>query len=278
MTTAVAAASQPRPQPPEPRLRWHILAAVVGTILAAGSAFLVFAHWPLPGAAVVLTALLWAVAAGPFSSLGYAVPGLLALVVAVTSFFGVSFTTTTLGGSGTSGAEGAGAAGSWPLPFSLITLAGLAFGLAIAMHFARRDGRGRLRDDARRAALRANMAPTSRLWAHILAPVIGGLFGLAAGAVLASGQDRLTLFVAAMLLLAVGVSGGYSALGPLGGAAGIGLGAVGFMWLETGGGFAGGWLAGLGPVWGLAVVAACAALAVRLARSAGRTFELEDLS
>lgn len=248
----------------------------MGTLLAAATMYLAFAHWPLPGAVVVLTAFLWAAAAGPFSSLGYAVPGALALAFAATSFLGVDFSV----GHGVSASGGA--ASSWPLPYALVTCAGLALGLAIAMHFARRDGRGRLRDDARRAALRANMAPTSRLWAHILAPIVSGLFGLAAGAMMASGQDRLTLFAAAMLLTAVGISGGYSALGPVGGGAGVVLGAVGFVWLEYGSWAgvldAGGVLLGAGPVWALAIVAGFGSMAVRLARSAGKTFERDNLA
>lgn len=163
-STLVAAATPPSgPRPPDSRLRWHILVSITGTVLSAAIMWATGAveHTALAGGVAALCCLVWALASSQ-SSLGYLVP---AVVVGVAALVHHHFIQTPF-------------VGDYLLQASTGVLVAIAFGLAVALHYARRDGSNKVRRDEMAAAVHSSHAPDSTLRTHILA---GGLALILAG-------------------------------------------------------------------------------------------------
>lgn len=160
MTSTISAPTNPPsgPRPPDSRMRWHILAAVAGTILAAAalwaSTFMDEAEigpqiLGALGTAALMT--VWALLAS-HSSLGYLVPGIALGVLALVQHFVVDI----------------------PLLGDLLltptngVIVAICIGLAVSVHVARRDGRSIVTKDEIAAAVHASHAPESRIRRHVI--------------------------------------------------------------------------------------------------------------
>ena len=156
MTTPAPPVTPATPRPPDSRMRWHILAALSGLLLAAAIVWCTERGEPalLCVGGFVLASLLWALVASQ-SSLGYLVPGLALGAATLVHQFAMSIPRV----------------GVYLLSPSAGVIAAVSLGLAVALHFARKDGKDAVRRDELAAAVHASHAPESRRSRHIL----GGL-------------------------------------------------------------------------------------------------------
>lgn len=227
MTTTASPVTPATPRPPDSRLRWHALASVAGTVFAV---IILWSSLTLRNEFAVLgifaaAALLWALSASQ-SSLGYLVPSTLLGAGALVHQFAVEIPTL----------------GPYLASTRTAVIVAIALGLAIALHFARRDGRDAVLRDELAAAVHASHAPESRRGRHIFAGLGGALLaGIAVsmgafGGVVATGGAgdvgfRWDILAALILITIAAALGSLSAWAPL--AAGI-VGAVftAFHWAD----------------------------------------------
>ncbi|MDN5558150.1 MAG: hypothetical protein L0G23_01775 [Ruaniaceae bacterium] len=221
MTTPAPPVTPATPRPPDSRVRWHVLASLAGTVLAAAILWssLTLHNEFMALAVVAVAATVWALIASQ-SSLGYLVPGILFGISALVQQFVVEIPVF----------------GRYLITTRTGIIVAVAFGLAIALHFARKDGRAAVLRDELAAAVHASHAPESRRSRHILAGLGAALLAGIALAMAAFGGGGAVAFrwdtLAALVLITIAAAlGSLSAWAPL--AAGL-LGAVftAFHWTD----------------------------------------------
>lgn len=188
------------PRPPDSRVRWHILASLAGTAMAAALLWCTISveNTALAFLGAFAAALLWGLSSFK-SSLGYLVPGVLFGGGALLHHYILpnerfdSYLYTPVNG----------------------VIVALALGFAIGLHYARRDGRQQVLDDRQAAAVHASHPPTSRTRRHIVVSVAAvALTVLAYLAAIELGRPW-SVIVSVLLLGGAAALGGLSSLSPV---------------------------------------------------------------